>query len=360
MTIDVHIENRTPFDVKPAVVLDADGREVLLMLLSASFDISPDGTLVPAADPLPVTHADIPRGDPALSSLWHEADIAPVKPRRELILNATAHAPDGRAVTSLLVGVQAGDIRKLLRVTGDRHRTGVGLGDPEPFTEMPICWERAFGGTDADGDCLAENPVGIGYGGAVSANPDVTSHAPNIGPGDLAPDAVADRPAGFGVVGRGWRPRIRLAGTYDDAWMADQWPFPPLDMQDAYHMAAPRDQQSDALRAGMEVTLLNLVPGGGRLRFALPRITAPVRLIRDTSVEEARFQWDTVIVEPDRMRVTVKARMPFVTRRGLPKLREVLFGHLSPVFVRSRAVRKAYLNPRGGDGTLPAPLFEVT
>jgi len=49
--------------------------------------------------------------------------------------------------------------------------------------------------------------------------------------GPLDASAMADvangygyTPAGFGVVGRAWSPRLALAGTYDQSWQANHWP----------------------------------------------------------------------------------------------------------------------------------------
>ncbi|MES2539936.1 MAG: DUF2169 domain-containing protein, partial [Pseudomonadota bacterium] len=95
----------------------------------------------------------------------------------------------------------------------------------------------------------------------------------------------------------------------------------------------------------------NLTPEG-RWDFRIPALAAPVRLFRDHGIEEVTFQPDTVLIEPDIRRITLKARMSFITRRNAPKLREVLVGHVSPVFLNARRKNKEYINPLGGDGTL--------
>jgi hypothetical protein len=353
MAFDVWLENRTPFDAATHVQADADGQEVLVVMLSASFERQRDGRLVPAAEQLPVAFADVPWGDPALSSTRYEADIAPVKPGVEVIVNGSAHAPGSRAATEVQVGLKIGGIRKVLTVTGDRARAAGGYSAPQPFERMPIVWERAFGGTPADGQAEMRNPVGIGHRGAVSADPEVRSEAPNVTyPGEPA-NGPSDRPmpAGFGAVGRGWKPRIGFAGTHDQAWIDSQWPLPPRDFDPRHNFCAPADQQIEELAPGATVSLVNLTPDG-RWDFRLPRIAAPLRLVFDDRVEETAFTPDTVLIEPDLRRVTLKARRAFVTRRNVPKLREIVFGHVSPVWLNARRKRKAYVNPLGGDGTL--------
>ncbi len=38
----------------------------------------------------------------------------------------------------------------------------------------------------------------------------------------------------LGPVGRGWEPRYKLAGTYDQNWIDNVFPFLPSDFEDAY------------------------------------------------------------------------------------------------------------------------------
>ena len=71
-----------------------------------------------------------------------------------------------------------------------------------------------------------------------------------LGASDLRPPNIEDpadlirglrsrpRPAGFGFIGRSWRPRIDLAGTYDEAWQRTRAPLPPPDFDTHYHNAA--------------------------------------------------------------------------------------------------------------------------
>ncbi|TIN30534.1 MAG: DUF2169 domain-containing protein [Mesorhizobium sp.] len=354
MAFDLWLENRTPFSVASHVQLDIDGQEVLVVMLSASFESPEQNDLLRLADEqLPVAFGDVPFGDPARSSNRYEADIAPVKPAAEVIVNGTAYAPKGGPVREMQVGLSIGNIRKVLNVVGDRIYDSGSYSKPHPFRTMPVVYERAYGGTTLDGKVERRNPVGVGFHHAASADLTVRTQAPNITyPGEpyLSP---SDRPApaGFGVLGRGWQPRIAYAGTYDEAWIDRQWPLPAKDFDARHHLSTPADQHLPQLAGSEEVSLIGLTPTG-HWSFRLPRITAPVRLIYDDRIEESAFAPDTVIIEPDLWRVTLKARLPFVTRRNVPALREVVFGHVSPVLLSARRKRKAYFNPLGGDGTL--------
>lgn len=355
MAFAVWLENRTPFSAATHVQFDAEGQEVLVVMLSASFEAAgKDGRLAPAAEQLPVTFGDVPYGEPGLSSTRYESDVAPVKPAAEIVVNGTAHAPGGRPVREMQVGVRVGPVRKVLNVIGDRLHDAGGLTPPHPFLMMPIVYERAYGGTLADGRTDRRNPVGVGFHRATSPDPAVRTEAPNITyPNEpyLTP-SDSPMPAGFGPLGRGWLPRIRHAGTYDQAWLDDQWPLPPKDLDPRYNLSTPLDQQLPRLAGGEDVTVLGMTPGAGRWDFRLPRVTAPVRLIYENRVEETAFVPDTVVIDPDSWRVTLKARLSFTTRRGVPALREIAFGHLSPVWLNARMKRKEYLGVFGGDGTL--------
>ena len=53
------------------------------------------------------------------------------------------------------------------------------------------------------------------------------------------------RPMGFGRPRADWTPRLTYAGTYDQTWIDDVFPFLPADFDVRYYQAAPEDQQID-------------------------------------------------------------------------------------------------------------------
>jgi hypothetical protein len=52
--------------------------------------------------------SDVFFGEPGLSAPKYEVDFAPRKPRCDLLLNATAYAPEGRTAEHVTVGVRIG------------------------------------------------------------------------------------------------------------------------------------------------------------------------------------------------------------------------------------------------------------
>ncbi|MFD2055364.1 DUF2169 domain-containing protein [Mesorhizobium calcicola] len=354
MAFDIWIENLSPFEAGTHLQPDMDGQEVFVALFSASFDAEEDeNALRPADSQLPILLADVPYGDPVLSSNLHEADIALAKPAAEVILNGTAYAPNGKPTREMQVGLRVGSIRKVLNVVGDRIYDAGGYSAPNPFQTMPVIYERAYGGTTADGKVDQRNPVGVGFHHARSADPAVRTQAPNITyPGEpFTSPSDRPRPAGFGPVGRGWKPRIDYAGTYDQVWIDTQWPLPPRDFDPRYNLCSPADQQLSQLSGSEDVSVIGLTPDG-RWDFRLPRVVAPIHLIFDDRVEERSFQADTIVIEPDLRRVTLKARLSFVTRRNAPALRGIIFGHVTPALLVARRKQKAYLAPRSGHASL--------
>ncbi len=272
-----------------------------------------------------------------------------IKPGVEILLIASAHTPDGNPAATVDVGLRAGTIRKVLTVTGDRFDNLGVITDPTPFVTMPLVWERAFGGTDETGRCDTRNPVGIGWKKARSADPNVRSVVANITyAGDYENEP---RAAGFGPIGRGWQPRLGLAGTFDDDWLENQWPLTPHDFDPRHNLAAPEDQQVESLPAGSEIATINMTPEG-RWTFRLPQVLAPVHLVFSDRIEQHSFSHDTVILEPDLKRVTLRARLAITLVRGKPRLKRCVLGHVSEVWLSACQKGKAYLNPKGGDGTL--------
>jgi hypothetical protein len=112
-----------------------------------------------------------------------ETDVTPIKTGTDLIVLATAHAPSA-GTREMAVRIAAGDARWDYAVTGDRRCIHRGPGSiefarPEPFTEMPLRYERAYGGVDENEPdppiqhvldafklhpgVYPRNPVGRGY-----------------------------------------------------------------------------------------------------------------------------------------------------------------------------------------------------
>ena len=60
------------------------------------------------------------RGDPAATSLLYDSDFYLTKPTTDVLLHGHAYAPGGKPATQVDVTMRVGEVRKTLRVTGDR------------------------------------------------------------------------------------------------------------------------------------------------------------------------------------------------------------------------------------------------
>ncbi|MGE5451959.1 MAG: DUF2169 domain-containing protein [Acidobacteriota bacterium] len=306
------LDNRTPFAADRGWVRDRDGAEVWLVVVKASFDIHPDGSLEVSREQPPVLAAPAHHGKPGHSSLRYESDLVLTKTTTDVIVVGHAHAPAGTAVTQLDVGFRVGPMQKVLRVWGDRVWGALGIGAPQPFTQMPLVYERAYGGTDKqsaqpDQDWDWRNPVGVGY--AVAGAHATGLPLPNIEYPDRLIRSWDDRPtpAGFGAIACHWQPRVSFAGTYDEHWMRTRQPLLAEDLDDRYFQCAPPDQQApEFLRGGEPVVLHNLSPLGP-LRFALPKFYLGFETrFTDGSREVHQLRkLHTVILEPDLPRVSL-------------------------------------------------------
>ena len=323
--------------------------------------------------PVPLCTGDTYYGGEGSSSVFEESDLAPFKPRCDVIVVGRAHAPQGQPAALWQAGIrlsmpvpplkikvplpqplspgeplnefqlQAWQARRMaaekvcadaptrrnlldkqLRFTGPRQFKhslfgGWQLSEPQPALSVPLRWEYAFGGSSVVrnpehplapdspeyllNDVCYSNPLGSGWiekrqeslGYTLDA-PLRELPAPQIEAPDTPvqhldrvkhPDGELDatdmeqvastykyQPAGFGVVGRAWAPRLALAGNYDALWQAERWPGLPYDFDFAYWNGAPADQQIEFAPPNLRIELFNLtdptLTPDGQLHVELP------------------------------------------------------------------------------------------
>ncbi|MFZ1987190.1 MAG: DUF2169 domain-containing protein [Desulfatitalea sp.] len=336
----MRLEKATDMQAGYTMGLDKEGREHLVVCVKGTYSIPRDGSMPRLADEqLPLVEADTFTGEPGFSAPIHESDYAPVKPRCDVLLNGSAYAPGGRPAVKVPVGLRFGTMQKGFNVVGDRVWEYSFLMTKaswaQPFVRMPISYDRAFGGVDdSQGDprkvrAILENPVGVGYHHYigkewVDGRPLPNTEAP--GEAVAAPDQRY-RPISFGPVGRGWQPRATLAGTYDQNWLDNIFPFLPPDFDPAYFQAAPVDQQVAYPQGGEPVILNNLTPEG-RIGFPFPRINVLVWFfLKNGEEKEAKAVVDTVMLQPDENCFTVTARASVPLRRNMLEMELVVVGH---------------------------------
>jgi hypothetical protein len=352
----VELLNATQMQAAYTMGTEPSAREHIVVAVKGTFAIPErDGEVCQlAAEQAPLVMADEFFGEPGFSAPRYEVDFALVKPKCDVLLNATAYAPRGEPAPQVQVGVKLGSWRKVFSVIGDRVwlQRGATLGPsrPKPFTSMPITYDLAYGGADdlhpdpSKHAAYMPNPIGRGFHQVGTGQPIVGRPVPNT-------EALADpvtvswgnyQPMSFGPVGRGWTPRLKFAGTYDQNWLDNVFPFLPADFDVRYYQAAPADQQIDYPQGGEEVQLLNLMPSG-RTRFLLPTVDVPVVFFRkNAEPEHKQAVLDTIVIEPDLGRVLLTWRASVPLKRNMFEMTQVLVGQMSRAWWRARELGKTY------------------
>jgi hypothetical protein len=282
--------------------------------------------------------SDVFFGEPGLSAPKYEVDFAPRKHRCDVLLNGSAYAPGGRPTTKVTVGLRVGDWSKSFDIVGDRvwesGVSGIGTSPTIPFEQMPINYDRAFGGMDnksenpADHAAFMPNPSGRGYHKHLKREWVDGSPLPNTEESGNSVSWVEGnyRPMSFGPIGRHWEPRYKYAGTYDQHWLDEVFPFLPADFDEQYYQCAPLDQQLPKPLGEQPVTLLNLTPDGRR-DFVLPHFEAPIYIFpKKGEREDLTAQADTMVIEPDLDRVTMTWRVARPLKKNMFEIAQVLVG----------------------------------
>lgn len=191
--------------------------------VKAAYRLRPGAPVEPMETPEPVS-GDRQDGD----DLVYPSDFVPCKPRTDLLILGSCHAPGGAPV--LHAGFRVGSVSKEIRVIGDRVRRE---SDPIPFTRIRLRYRL-----------------------------------PNV---EKAPGSPAPDPPGFGPIPASWPQRASLTGTFDKKWLKERWPGYPEDFDYRHFNAAPADQQPEApMRGDEELEFLHMHPAQPRYRSRLP------------------------------------------------------------------------------------------
>jgi hypothetical protein len=319
----VDLINLTGFAAQRILSVDAEGREVLLVLVKATFRIAPPALLEPAEEPEPIRPVDVYRGKPGLASLETAGEAAPYKPGTDILLSGFAYR-NPRDPSLTLAGFRLGTMRKLVRVFGDRSwekaMGGVRPSAPARFEKVPLTYERAFGGVDASDprvpETCAENPVGVGFRGARSRAEIVGQPLPNL---EDPNEAIADprqrvQPYALGPIPPHWGQRSALAGTYDAVWRKERMPLAPKDLDPRYHQAAPADQvRPGHLQGGEVIEVMGMAPEGPA-RFEIPgaRPRVVVRVLGDRETPAALC--DTLAIDMEKRTLCLVWRASLVVQ----------------------------------------------
>jgi len=341
------------------------GGHILSVLLKRSYLIEHRRTCVRAPEDQPINPGEVFWDTPMNSSVRMESDFVPYKLQTDVVLIGRAHAPGGQPTQSCLVSLLVGEHCKQIQVTGDRRAQFTAkdsdpvFTDPEPFTDMDLRYERAYGGTDVFSDKSTvypypRNPLGRGF--AVLNTPEAVNELPlpNLeDPNDpLTPQRLCiaeyakwvdqPQPMGFGWFPKVWQPRCLLAGILPCDRATEQ------ELRAAYAKLVPADQREAYVKhglpdmdfrffngasAGLSLPFLqggevvradNLCPEG-RLDFALPLDTPRIGLDIGSGIEVPEVVLQTVQIRMQDRQVDLvwRGAVAYPGRDWLPQMRKM-------------------------------------
>jgi uncharacterized protein YjbI with pentapeptide repeats len=310
------------------------------------------------------------------------------KQRGEILVYGRCFTAGAVPRTAAAARVKVGPIDKTLYVIGDRtwKRDGT-ASDPEPFTEMPITYARAFGG-----EGFQYNPLGVGVAPTKDSGREV-HRLPNIEFPKKLIKSRSDKPmpAGFGPYDLLWAQRWPKVGTYDARWVREELPGLARDIDLSMWNAAPDDQQLPAgyFEGTEEILIENMHPDKPRIEGRLPGVIGRCFVTQREDgadvFKEIPLRLDTVQLFPHRERCLLVFRGLIHTSeddnddiahiliaaddmaapRPVEHYRAVLERRLDPKREATEAFRDSDLVPpnvgeaRGGGGDIDA-MFDLT
>jgi hypothetical protein len=303
-----------------------------MVMAKATFRIAADGTAVLDADaPLPLFGLD----QPTTLGLLPRDDLPRFDEEPfEVIVLGVAHAIGDRPVHEMTVSLSVGDVRRAIRVVGDRvweARDGTArIGKPAVFSTMPLVWERAFGGRAAvavDDDLILDvadtrNPVGKGFDSVGFARPLSRLYS--------APDAFPRALDTGRALPNLERPDAPVR-SFDDAPLPTCWATVPMEwtLRAAYHLKEKQPfQLSDvALYRAHPDWVIDRPPQAARvvldgfsakgaIRFQLPRLRLVVDYALDGRSGRRELIPQMLVLLPGERRFCLTFRRRIITPAG--------------------------------------------
>jgi uncharacterized protein YjbI with pentapeptide repeats len=265
--------------------------------------VSFDGTTLEQEQTIWKSVAELSGGNGCLD------EIKP-KVRGEALLSGLAFAPQGKPAPIVAARLTVGPIEKEVWAIGDRAWKLSGPTDAVPFTEMPLSYDRAFGG-----EGFAANPIGRGFAPIKDGAGNAVHPLPNLELAKRLVTSPRERPpvAGFGPVEPALPQRMKKAGTYDKKWLDTRYPEMAEDFDPTYFNLAPEDQWIDGYWQGGEAfTLQNMHREQPRIEGVVPRLTARYLVTRrgaeEGTLDDITLRCDTLWFIPHLERVIMLFR----------------------------------------------------
>ena len=336
------MKNKKPGDNTILPGSNYRGEEILSVLIKRSYNFHYDQICSRCEEDNKLLSGDV-YFDEENTSVKYEHDYVPVKNRTDVVVNAKAYSPTGRPKHYFMASVQLDNVIKRLLICGNRtvekHSFGtIKFSDPEPFVEMDINYEHAYGGTDYLADpeipyAYPRNPIGKGF--IVDAN-HIESDGfflPNIeDPKDIVtPENICVKkfenwqyqpaPQGFGWYNKLWYPRVSYTGLlpnyqeYEKELRQRYSNYVPEGQKDeytqteipqinfSYYNGASPGLQLPFLHGNEEITLANLTKENNTCTFALPNEIPGIHFDFGFGVNDIQPVLHTVMIEAEKKTV---------------------------------------------------------
>src|SRR5690554_6498104 len=365
--------NGSAYVLESAQAIDKHGKRYMVALAKATYDFPTDDFTEPrlAKKQLPILSADVFEGEPGLSAAFFECEYGLRKKQCDVILKATAYARNHKPTKELLVGFRVGQCTKKIQIVGNRQWQGLlslSPSRPEPFTEMPITYSRAFGGSRPpmgkkdEGIFYPQNPIGCGYAKGKYQAALKNTPVPNLEhPNKPVKHCDGDYPPmSFGPIGRSWQPRLAFAGTYDEKWKEETFPLLPADFDETFMQVAPTDQQIPFPVGGEPVVLVNLHPTKDSIVFALPNLDLPmVALTKNRTQHRLEPVVDCITIDADKQQLSILWRAHLPIARSIAEIDTLAAGKVSQCQWRTLVMGLGSCSEQASPDD-PADLVDVT
>ncbi|MCF6324604.1 MAG: DUF2169 domain-containing protein [Gammaproteobacteria bacterium] len=323
----LQLHNSTPFAASMAFFPDEKAVDTLYLTVRATFNIGAQWTL--AEEQLPPLEGDEYWGEPGESSVKYGSDYHLGKLRSDIVMLGDAYTPDGKEVRELDVSLSVGEAHKNIRIFGDREWQGGCITAAQPFTAMPLIYEKAFGGGHFVDEVVvaaeARNPVGCGFSGGRKVAEMDGEPLPNLeDPNDLITRFDQQpEPACFGAVASHWASRAQYAGTYDEPWQASRAPYLPVDFDKRFFNTAHPDLiYPGFLKGGEPVSITHMHPAGA-INFEVPYIKLNAEVAMVDEIKRPAFNLETLIIEPNQLTLGMVWRAALMCDKQALKIGDV-------------------------------------
>ncbi|EHL1440696.1 DUF2169 family type VI secretion system accessory protein [Escherichia sp. HH26CH] len=338
----IDVENHTPF---PCLAFEKYGRYGVrfdVITFKMTFRLK-NGYYADLADrQAGLVMADEYYGEPETSSLKYETDLVLRKKNTDIHIIGSA-MPAGGSASEWMAGVRVGNFSKRLCLSGPRYWRYEGqrwrLSSPEKTDTIPLRYELAYGGFwQTEGQSphsFSANPVGCGFYPDISVLDTEQQYvAPQITRYHLPDDndffiETLCTPQGTGPMSRWWQNRLQFAGTYDNTWREERFPFFPDDFNEHFYNSAHPELVLPGYLTGNEcIVLEGVLPDSNRVVTGLPGFK-PVFVLKDHSNYPHTFFpfADTLVINLDERLIYLTWRL---TLPALLNMKEGILGCIVP------------------------------